>query len=147
MLGIVGVWPPKHGEIIKSEMSNGRRTKLLLSVVEFTYDWLRFEGYLGNVGIMQRIADKLAASYKKCPRDIYVINSHPRPGNPVTKLPFLKRINPFGANTDLFEVYETRATKPDRKPSDGADRSKCCLVPVDIFSGDLAASATMPVET
>ena len=60
--------------------------------------------------IMQRIADKLAASYKKCPRDIYVINSHPRPGNPVTKLPFLKRINPFGANTDLFEIYETRAT-------------------------------------
>ena len=51
MLGIVGVWPPKHGEIIKSEMSNGRRTKLLLSVVEFTYDWLRFEGYLGNVGL------------------------------------------------------------------------------------------------
>ena len=35
---------------------------------------------------------------------------HPRPGNPVTKLPFLKRINPFGANTDLFEIYETRAT-------------------------------------
>ena len=50
MLGIVGVWPSKHGEIIKSELSNGRRKKLLPSVVEFTYDWLRFEGYLGNVG-------------------------------------------------------------------------------------------------
>ena len=51
MLGIVGVWPSKHGEIIKSELSNGRRKKLLPSVVEFTYDWLRFEGYLGNVGL------------------------------------------------------------------------------------------------
>ena len=50
MLGIVGVWPSKHGEIIKSELSNGRRKKLLPSVAEFTYGWLRFEGYLGNVG-------------------------------------------------------------------------------------------------
>ena len=25
MLGIVGVWPSKHGEIIKSELSKGRR--------------------------------------------------------------------------------------------------------------------------
>jgi hypothetical protein len=50
MLGIVEVWPSKHGEIIKSELSNGRREKIFLSVVEFTHDWLRFEGYLGNVG-------------------------------------------------------------------------------------------------
>ncbi len=50
MLGIVRVWPSKHGEIIKSELSNGRRIQLLPSVAEFTYDWLRFEGYLGNVG-------------------------------------------------------------------------------------------------
>ncbi len=39
------------GQITKSELSDGRRTKLLLSVAESPYDWLQFEDYLGNVGL------------------------------------------------------------------------------------------------
>ncbi len=38
------------GQITKSELSDGRRAKLLPSVAESPYDWLQFEDYLGNVG-------------------------------------------------------------------------------------------------
>ena len=40
------------GQIIKSELSDGRREKLLPTVAEFPYNWLQFEDYLGNVGII-----------------------------------------------------------------------------------------------
>ena len=43
-------WGSNDGQITKSELSNGRRAKLLPSVAEFSYDWLQFEDYLGNVG-------------------------------------------------------------------------------------------------
>ena len=44
-------WGSNDGQITKSELSNGRRAKLLPSVAEFSYDWLQFEDYLGNVGL------------------------------------------------------------------------------------------------
>ena len=51
MAGIMGMWPSEHGQITKSELSYGRRAKFLPSVAGFACDWLRFEGYLGNVGL------------------------------------------------------------------------------------------------
>ena len=39
------------GQITKSELSDGRRAKLLPSVAESPYDWLQFEDYLGNGGL------------------------------------------------------------------------------------------------
>jgi hypothetical protein len=39
------------GQITKSELSDGRRAKLLPSVAESPYDWLQFEDYLGNAGL------------------------------------------------------------------------------------------------
>ncbi len=38
------------GQIIKSGLSDGRRAIFLPSVAEFAYDWLRIDGYLGNLG-------------------------------------------------------------------------------------------------
>ena len=43
-------WGSNDGQITKSELSTGRRANLLPSVAEFSYDWLQFEDYLGNVG-------------------------------------------------------------------------------------------------
>lgn len=63
--------------------------------------------------VMQRVAANLMASYERRPRDIYVINFHPRPGNPVTALPFFQRIAPVGANTDIFEVHRVPAAVAD----------------------------------
>ena len=40
------------GQITKSELSDGRRAKLLPSVAESPYDWLQLEDYLGNVGLI-----------------------------------------------------------------------------------------------
>ena len=37
------------GQIIKSELLDGRRVKFLPSVAECAYCWLRIDGYLGNV--------------------------------------------------------------------------------------------------
>ena len=44
-------WASNDGQIIKSGLSDGRRAIFLPSVAEFTYDWLRIDGYLGNVGL------------------------------------------------------------------------------------------------
>ena len=44
------IWASKDGQIINSVLSDGRRAIHLPSVVEFAYDWLRINGYLGNVG-------------------------------------------------------------------------------------------------
>ena len=43
-------WASERDQITKSGLSDGRREKLLPTVVEVTYNWLRTEGYLGNVG-------------------------------------------------------------------------------------------------
>ena len=40
-----------EGQITKSKLSDGRRAKFLPSTTEFDYDWVRFEDYLGNVGL------------------------------------------------------------------------------------------------
>ena len=50
MVEIMELWPCKHVQITKLELSYCRREKLLPSVLGFAYDWLRFEGHLGNVG-------------------------------------------------------------------------------------------------
>ena len=44
-------WASNNGQIIKSGLQNDRRAKSLLSVVGVAYDWLRYECYLGNVGL------------------------------------------------------------------------------------------------
>jgi hypothetical protein len=43
------------GQITKSELSDGRRAKLLPSVAESLYDLLQFEDYLGNVGLAKTV--------------------------------------------------------------------------------------------
>ncbi len=43
-------WASNNGQIIKSGLPNDRRAEFLPSVVGFAYDWLRIDGYLGNVG-------------------------------------------------------------------------------------------------
>ncbi len=42
-------WASNNGQIIKSWLPNDRRAKFLPSVAEIAYNWLRIEGYLGNV--------------------------------------------------------------------------------------------------
>ena len=54
MPGTAEIWPSKHGQIIKPVLSNGRRTKLVSSVAEFSCDWLEFTGYLGNISLHGR---------------------------------------------------------------------------------------------
>ncbi|MDP7053822.1 MAG: hypothetical protein QGI61_06575, partial [Alphaproteobacteria bacterium] len=44
-------WASNNGQIIKSGLPNDRRAKFLPSVVGFAYDLLRYEYYLGNIGI------------------------------------------------------------------------------------------------
>ena len=44
-------WPSEHGQIIKSGLPNARRAKFLPSVVGFAYELLRYECYLGNIGL------------------------------------------------------------------------------------------------
>jgi len=39
-----------HDQIIKSRLSNGHQANFLPSEEGLAYDWLRFKGYLGNVG-------------------------------------------------------------------------------------------------
>ncbi len=50
MAGKLVKWASNDGQIIKSGLSDGRRASFLPSVAEFAYDWLRIDGYLGNVG-------------------------------------------------------------------------------------------------
>lgn len=45
-------WASNDGQIIKSGLSDGRRAIFLPSVAECTHDWLRNDGYLGNVGLL-----------------------------------------------------------------------------------------------
>ncbi len=51
------------GQITKSELSDGRRAKLLPSVAESPYDWLQFEDYLGNVGLDEALLRRAALSW------------------------------------------------------------------------------------
>ena len=44
-------WVSNNGQIIKSKLSDGCRTEFLPSVVGFAYDLLRYEYYLGNIGL------------------------------------------------------------------------------------------------
>lgn len=44
-------WASNDGQITKSKLSDGRRAKFLPLATGFDYDWLRFKGYLGNVGL------------------------------------------------------------------------------------------------
>ncbi len=50
MAANMGKWASNDGQIIKSGLSDGRRAIFLPSVAECAYDWLRNDGYLGNVG-------------------------------------------------------------------------------------------------
>ena len=44
-------WASEHDQIIKSRLSYGHQAKSLPSEAGLAYDWLRFNGYLGNVGL------------------------------------------------------------------------------------------------
>ena len=44
-------WAPNDGPIARSGLSDGRRAIFLPSVAKVAYDWLRIDGYLGNVGL------------------------------------------------------------------------------------------------
>ena len=45
-------WASNDDQIIKSGLSDGRGAIFLPSVAECTYEWLRNDGYLGNVGLL-----------------------------------------------------------------------------------------------
>ena len=51
-------WASEHDQIIKSRLSYGHQAKSLPSEAGFVYDWLRFNGYLGNVGLMSAFGGK-----------------------------------------------------------------------------------------
>ncbi len=42
-------WVSNGGQITENGQSHGRKANFLPSVAEIAYDWLRIEGYLGNV--------------------------------------------------------------------------------------------------
>ena len=44
-------WASNNGQIIKSGLPNDRRAKSLPSMIGFAYDLLRYECYLGNIGL------------------------------------------------------------------------------------------------
>lgn len=44
------MWLSEDGQTTKSELSDGRKVKFLLSVVEFGYDLFRTDDHMGNVG-------------------------------------------------------------------------------------------------
>jgi len=48
-------WASNNGQIIKSGLPNDRRAKFLPSVVGFAYDLLRYEYYLGNIGLKRQL--------------------------------------------------------------------------------------------
>jgi len=50
-------WASNDGQITKLKLPDGRRAKFLPSATEFDYDWIRFEDYLGNVGLRCDITD------------------------------------------------------------------------------------------
>ena len=43
-------WGSNDGQIVKSWLSGRRKANFFPSVVDLSYDWLRIEGHLGNVG-------------------------------------------------------------------------------------------------
>ena len=53
-------WASNNGQIIKSGLPHDRRAKFLPSVVGFAYDLLRYEYYLGNIGLMENLFDAQA---------------------------------------------------------------------------------------
>jgi hypothetical protein len=61
-------WASNDGQITKSGLPNDRRAKFLPSVVGFAYDLLRYEYYLGNIGlycyvfVMGRVYDENLAT-------------------------------------------------------------------------------------
>jgi len=42
-------WASNDGQITEKGQSHGRKANFLPSVAEIAYNWLRIEGYLGNV--------------------------------------------------------------------------------------------------
>ena len=50
-------WASEHDQIIKSRLSYGHQAKSLPSEAGLAYDWLRFKGYLGNVGLISPLLD------------------------------------------------------------------------------------------
>ncbi|HJP22841.1 MAG TPA: hypothetical protein QF861_14915, partial [Alphaproteobacteria bacterium] len=55
-------WASNNGQIIKSGLPNDRRAKFLPSVVGFAYDLLRYECYLGNIGLSFSLANSISAT-------------------------------------------------------------------------------------
>ncbi|HJP22986.1 MAG TPA: hypothetical protein QF861_15665, partial [Alphaproteobacteria bacterium] len=56
-------WASNNGQIIKSGLPNDRRAKFLPSVVGFAYDLLRYECYLGNIGLLRLLSCHLANNF------------------------------------------------------------------------------------
>ena len=54
-------WASNNGQIIKSGLPNDRRAKFLPSVVGFAYDLLRYECYLGNIGLEELVTKEGAS--------------------------------------------------------------------------------------
>ena len=59
-------WASEHDQIIKSRLSYGHQAKSLPSEAGFVYDWLRFNGYLGNVGLMSAFGGKADITWRLC---------------------------------------------------------------------------------
>ena len=60
-------WASNNGQIIKSGLPNDRRAKFLPSVVGFAYDLLRYECYLGNIGLVPcTLRPIVARNHRQC---------------------------------------------------------------------------------
>ena len=47
-------WVSNGGQITENGQSHGRKANFLPSVAEIAYNWLRIEGYLGNVSCCKK---------------------------------------------------------------------------------------------
>jgi SAM-dependent methyltransferase len=57
--------------------------------------------------VLKQVAENIKRSHAARPRKMYVILYHPRNTEIIQDLGIFKRICPKGANTDIFEIYES----------------------------------------
>ena len=53
MTGIMGKWPSRHGQPSKNTLPDSCREKTITMAAQFDCDRYGFEGYPGNVGLME----------------------------------------------------------------------------------------------
>ena len=57
--------------------------------------------------VLRQVAENIGRSHAAQPRKMYIVLYHPRNREIIQELGIFKRVCPRGANTDIFEVYES----------------------------------------